>query len=83
MKSEDNSSNRQTWRNIANQFGLGALVGLMLAWIPLAISMPDWAAWNITASVALVLLCGTLSALFGKRFLAALMSLLESFPPIA
>jgi len=83
MKTEDNSSSQRSWRDVAYRFGLGALLGLVVAWIPLAISMPGLTAWNVTASAALVLLCATFSALVGDRFLKGLMRLLESFPPIA
>lgn len=80
---EESVSNRRTFASVAYQFFLGAALGLVLAWIPLAISMPDLQRWNILASVAVVLVSGLLSALFGKHFLARLISALESFPPIA
>ncbi|MEL6453110.1 MAG: hypothetical protein AAFQ40_00150 [Cyanobacteria bacterium J06623_5] len=73
----------RTFANVAYQFFLGAALGLVLSGIPLAISMPDLQRWNVLASVAVVLLSGLLSALFGKHFLSKLVGLLASFPPIA
>lgn len=77
----DNRSPRQTLDSILYQFGIGALLGLIFVCVPLAISMPGMATWSIAVSI--VLFCGVLSALVGKRFLTVLMRVLESFPPIA
>ena len=83
MKSEINNSEHRTLTSTAYQFGVGVLLGLTFICIPLAISAPDMTVWNITVSATVVLLCGILSALVGKRFLATFMRVLESFPPIA
>lgn len=80
---KENASTRRTLADVTYQFFLGAALGLVLAWIPLAVSIPELQVWNFFASIAIVLTCGVLSAFFGKRFLSAIMSLLESFPPIA
>ena len=83
VKSEESSSAQRTIRDVAYQFLVGALLGLVVALIPLAISMPGLELWNAEASALLVLLCATLSALVGDKFLSAFIRLLESFPPIA
>ena len=83
MEYENNNSNRQTLSSMLYQFAVGALLGVAFICIPLAISVPGMAVWNIAASVTIVLLCSVLSALFGRKILSALMSVLESFPPIA
>ncbi|MEL6160056.1 MAG: hypothetical protein AAGJ95_09920 [Cyanobacteria bacterium J06554_11] len=76
-------SNHRTLADVAYQFCLGAALGLVVAGISLAISMPDFQRWNLLASVAVVLVSGLLSASFGKHFLSRLISFIESFPPIA
>jgi len=83
MSSKEDISNQRTLADVAYQFLWGAMAGLGLALIPLALSMPMLTVWNIAATVTLAVLGGTLSAFFGKRFLQALMTFLESFPPIA
>jgi hypothetical protein len=80
---QENASNPRALADVADQFFLGAALGLVLAWIPLAISIPDLKLWNFFASIAIILTCASLSALFGKRVLGTIMSILESFPPIA
>lgn len=83
MPLKEDISNQRTLADVASQFLWGAIAGLVLALIPLALSMPALTVWNIAGTVALAVVGGTLSALFGKRFLHALMTFLESFPPIA
>lgn len=83
MSPQEKQSNPRNLGDIGYQFLLGAAIGLILAWIPLAITMPTLTLWNILAVATLVLACGSFSALLGKRFLKALLHFLESFPPIA
>ncbi len=83
MKPQAEHSKPRTLADIGYYFLWGIVFGLVLALIPLAISTPAFTLWNIYATGGLVLVCGTLSALVGKRFLHALMRLLEFFPPVA
>lgn len=82
MPSNENQT-RRSLREISLHFLIGAVIGLAFACIPLAITLPNLASWNITTSAAIVVICGVLSALVGKRALSAFMNVLENFPPIA
>ena len=83
MNDKNDTSDSRRIRDVGYDFLIGAVIGLVFAWVVTALALPDFELWNMAASGALILLCGTLSALFGKRGLKALMTLLESFPPIA
>ena len=83
MTPPDDRSHPRTLADIGYQFLLGAVLGLVLALIPLAITVPTLTLWNSLATATLVLFCGILSALFGKRLLHGLIQFLESFPPVA
>ena len=83
MTPQEEQANRRTLSELGYQFLLGTAVGLILALIPLAITTPGFTLWNTVATVAIVLLFGALSVIFGKRFLSALLQFLESLPPVA
>ena len=76
-------SNHRTLTDLAYQFLLGAALGAVLCLIPWAVAPPTMTMVNIAATAAIVIVCGILSAFFGKRFLTLIMNILESFPPIA
>ena len=83
MTSQNDRSDYRSFKEIAYEFLLGALLGLGLTLVPFAIAKPVFTPWNITVIGLFVLVCGALAALFGKKFLHALMRFLESFPPVA
>lgn len=82
MKSKEQISREQD--NNLNQTSLDFLIGVLLGLVPLLLSVlycvflndcMDWNAWGTKIFVVLPIICGTLSAAFGKRFI----SLLENF----
>lgn len=82
MAPQEDQSNPRTLSDVGYHFLLGAAFGLFCALIPLEFTKYSLILWNVSATVALVLFCGTLSALFGKKFLNSLRQFLESFPQI-
>ena len=75
---------RRTLADLAYQFLLGSALGIILALIAWLITAPTpLKLWNMAAVAAIIVGCGLLSVLIGKRFLTALSNFITSFPPIA
>lgn len=70
-------------QEIAYQFLLGALLGLGLTLVPLAIAQPVFTPWNMAVVGLFMLVCGALAARWGEKSLNALRRFLESLPPVA
>ncbi|MGD1855210.1 MAG: hypothetical protein ACFB2W_13280 [Leptolyngbyaceae cyanobacterium] len=83
MTHQKNSSDPRSAKDIAYQFLLGAVLGLIVSLIPWVLIAPTLTTWNLTATGIIILFCGLLGALLGKQFLNSLMRFLESFPPVA
>ncbi|HIK16620.1 MAG TPA: hypothetical protein IGS53_15240 [Leptolyngbyaceae cyanobacterium M33_DOE_097] len=85
MTPEENSPKRRTFTELSQQFLLGIVFGVLLALIPLAylsISTLEMNLLYVELMAAMVLTCGILAALLGKKFLRPLIAFLESIPPI-
>lgn len=86
MTPEDNAAKNRTLSDIVYQFSLGIAFGLVLAMLPALLiswSVLEWCTLYLAILGGGVLLCGVLSAILGKQFLAPLINFLESMPPIA
>lgn len=84
MHSENTDPKHRTLADIVFQFFLGAAIGLILALFPLSfiwMSALGLKVLHIVLSIGFIAFCGTLSAIWGNKFLAKLFSLLESIPP--
>jgi hypothetical protein len=84
MQSEHNEPNLLTWRSRTTQFLLGSLLGFLLILAPLSyftyFNSEAVHLVHYIGSATFILLCGTLSAVFGDRFLKLLSALFESMP---
>ncbi|GET44383.1 hypothetical protein MiSe_92100 [Microseira wollei NIES-4236] len=87
MQSQNSDSKQRTWTDIATQFFLGAVLGLVFSVIPLfciSVSTLSLTTIQIVAiAVGLAAFCATLSAIFGNRFLSLLTTCLDSLPPVS
>ncbi|MEL6399493.1 MAG: hypothetical protein AAFO87_08250 [Cyanobacteria bacterium J06607_6] len=86
MTPKDNADKHRALADIVYQFSLGIAFGLVLAMLPALLiswSVLEWCTLYLAILGGGVLLCGVLSAILGKQFLAPLINVLESMPPIA
>ena len=84
MAPEKDTQERRTLADFIYQFLVGSALGIILAAIAWLITAPtSLTLWNIAAIATIIVVCGLLSALIGKRFLTAVSDFIESFPPIA
>ena len=86
MPSENDLPKPRTLGDLVYQFLLGGTLGVVLAMLPafyISTSIIAWKNLYIGFLGALVIVCGILGMLVGKRFLRALISFLESIPPVA
>ena len=56
----------------------GAAVGGLMLVIPLSLSPVELNSGRIVLAIAIVLICGTLSSIWGERFITAIMRSLDS-----
>lgn len=77
---EPESNLNRTPSDIAHQFLLGAAIGFLLALIALAYADLKLLSFTIYTGL-FALFCGTLSAVWGKKFLTKLSMLLDAIPP--
>ncbi|MDX2212283.1 MAG: hypothetical protein SFY66_03230 [Oculatellaceae cyanobacterium bins.114] len=85
MTPEENSPKRRTFTELSQQFFLGIAFGVLLTLIPLtylSLSTLEMKPLYGEVMAALVLTCGLLAVLLGKKFLQPLIAFLESLPPI-
>lgn len=82
MTPEDKNSQKQVLIGIIRRFVIGAVLGLIPVLLHLFSSgaLDDWT-WNnatINFFVLVSLICGVLSAIFGKRFFNVIRGMLET-----
>lgn len=85
MNPQENSPKHRTLTELSQQFLLGIAFGMFLALIPLtylSISTLEMKPLYVELMAALVLTCGILAVLLGKKFLQLATAFLESIPPI-
>ncbi|MBI4784067.1 MAG: hypothetical protein HY785_22525 [Oscillatoriophycideae cyanobacterium NC_groundwater_1537_Pr4_S-0.65um_50_18] len=84
MRSKHNEPKLATWQSRTTHFLFGSLLGFLLILVPLSYFTyftPEAVHLiHYMGSATFVLLCGTLSTVFGDRFLNLLTALFESMP---
>ncbi len=78
MASEDTELKQHSAANVVYRFVGGAALGAFMVLIPYLLSSIELNLLNIGIATLLVVSCGLLSSLLGKRFIEALMRSLES-----
>jgi hypothetical protein len=78
MASEQTDQKMPSADNAVYRFLRGAALGTFMVVIPYLLSSIELNLQNIGIATLLVVSCGLLSSLFGKRFIAALIRSLES-----
>jgi hypothetical protein len=85
MTCQENSPKRRTLTELTQQFLAGIAFGALFALIPLtylSLSTLKMKPLYVELLAVLVLTCGILAVLLGKKFLQPLIAFLESIPPI-
>ncbi|NJL48089.1 MAG: hypothetical protein HC929_12155 [Leptolyngbyaceae cyanobacterium SM2_5_2] len=85
MTPDDNATKPRTLADIAYSGLLGLALGLVLALLPalvISLSILEWRSSYTALLAGVVVLCGLLGAVGGRRVLNPLMQFLESIPPI-
>ncbi|MBD2038637.1 hypothetical protein H6F76_27160 [Leptolyngbya sp. FACHB-321] len=77
MTSEDSKLQKQS-TNVAYRFLGGAALGTFMVLIPYLLTFRELNLSHAGAALVLIASCGLLSSLWGKKFIEALMRLLES-----
>jgi hypothetical protein len=86
MPFEDNSPQEQTPSVIASRFLIGVALGLVLLLVYLvsamllSLSSIEWNVTKISIFASVPIVCGLLSAVFGKRFLDMLIAIIGNLP---
>jgi hypothetical protein len=78
MASDETDQKKLSTDNAVYRFLGGAALGTFMVVIPYLLSSIELNLLNIVIATLLVVSCGLLSSLFGKRFIAALIRSLES-----
>jgi hypothetical protein len=78
MASDETDQKKLSADNAVYRFLGGAALGTFMVVIPYLLSSIEFNLLNIGIATLLVVSCGLLSSLFGKRFIAALIRSLES-----
>jgi hypothetical protein len=78
MASDETDQKKLSTDNAVYRFLGGAALGTFMVVIPYLLSSIELNLLNIVIATLLVVSCGLLSSLFGKRFIAALIWSLES-----
>jgi hypothetical protein len=78
MASDETDQKKLSADNAVYRFLGGAALGTFMVVIPYLLSSIELNLLNIVIATLLVVSCGLLSSLFGKRFIAALIRSLES-----
>jgi hypothetical protein len=78
MASEETDLKKDSAANVVYRFLGGAALGTFMVVIPYLLSKRELNLLNIGIATLLVVSCGLLSSLWGKRFIAALIRSLES-----
>ena len=78
MASDETDQKKLSTDNAVYRFLGGAALGTFMVVIPYLLSSIELNLLNIGIATLLVVSCGLLSSLFGKRFIAALIRSLES-----
>lgn len=78
MASDETDQKKLSADNAVYRFLGGAALGTFMVVIPYLLSSIELNLLNIGIATLLVVSCGLLSSLFGKRFIAALIRSLES-----
>ena len=78
MASEDIELEKHSAANVVYRFLVGAALGTFMVIIPYLLSFIELNLLNIGIATLVVVLCGLLSILWGKKFIKALIRSLEA-----